>query len=447
LATNIIKHSYLTTGFYKGVKGFANLINPEILKDIDYNDFRKETIRNFKENTVYLTVEDIDFMTDQLIRNNPNKFTKKFDAEMFGLNKDKALPNEVKTDKNAAKVAERLKDIYWTKTINQETIEVNPKYISIYDKTKRRTEIFELIEPFTWVKTSSLGKPNRLIEITPNKKPTGSILKNNNPVQEKVENSPKEVFKEAEEPLNEPAKANKSNSLFGDVFEPTDEDMNNINSKKIIKENNNPSNYTNYSGGAQGGDTIWENIGKEFGISKQVNYRPQDLERLNKEQLEEVENAYQQAVKDLGRQPLAANTFTGGLVRRDYLQAKAADAIFAISTIVEPGEKDAKGYINKTKNSIVSGGTGYAVQMAINLGKPVYVFDQNTNMWFEYQYNQKEETGFITTSIPVLTSKFAGIGTREINEKGKQAIRDVYEKTFNNNLYQKEEGTDQNEDC
>ena len=36
---------------------------------------------------------------------------------------------------------------------------------------------------------------------------------------------------------------------------------------------------------------------------------------------------------------------------------------------------------------------------------------------------------FIEIDTPTLTKKFAGIGTREINENGKQAIRDVYEKS------------------
>jgi hypothetical protein len=189
--------------------------------------------------------------------------------------------------------------------------------------------------------------------------------------------------------------------------------------------NNNPKDFTNYSGAAQGGDTIWENVGKEFGLGKQVNYRPEDLQKLTKEQLQEVESAYQQAVKDLGRKVLDANTFAGGLVRRDYLQAKAADAIFAISTIVQPNEKDPKGYVNKTTKPLVAGGTGYAVQMAINLGKPVYVFDQIKNKWFVWNNNT-----FLETTTPILTQKFAGIGTREINENGKQAIRDVYENTF-----------------
>jgi len=33
---------------------------------------------------------------------------------------------------------------------------------------------------------------------------------------------------------------------------------------------------------------MWENIGKEFGLGKQVNYRPEDLKKLTKEQLQEA---------------------------------------------------------------------------------------------------------------------------------------------------------------
>jgi hypothetical protein len=184
------------------------------------------------------------------------------------------------------------------------------------------------------------------------------------------------------------------------------------------------SDYTNYSGGALGGDKEWESVGKEYGLKKQVNYLPDTLKKLTKEQVQEVEAAYQKAVVDLGRRSLAANTYAGGLVRRDYLQAKAADAVYAISTLVGPGQTDPKGYVNKTNNTIVSGGTGYAVQMAINLGKPVYVFDQVRNQWYKNINGEWSKS-----EVPTLTKNFAGIGTRELNEAGKQAIRDVYKNT------------------
>ena len=193
------------------------------------------------------------------------------------------------------------------------------------------------------------------------------------------------------------------------------------------------STFTNYSGGATGGDAIWASVGKEFGLGKQVDYKPDSLNKLSEEQKKEVEDAYQQAVKDLGRKPLAADSFAGGLVRRDYLQAKAADAVFAVGTIIESEQKDPKGYVNKTNRSLVAGGTGYAVQMAINLGKPVYVFDQLKNKWFVWENNKFNET-----TTPTLTKKFAGIGTREINKEGKQAIRDVYENTTQSSTSVKE---------
>jgi alkylated DNA repair dioxygenase AlkB len=198
------------------------------------------------------------------------------------------------------------------------------------------------------------------------------------------------------------------------------------------------SGYTNYSGAATGGDTVWAEVGKEYGLGKQVDYTPQTLQKLSQDQVQEVETAYQKAVKDLGRNPLPYDWndpnkkvdgksiyYNGGLVRRDYLQAKAADAVFAIGNVLTPGDKNKKGYAVKSKTDSVDGGTGYAVQMAINLGKPVYVFDQTYEKWFAW-----EDGKFRISDVPTLTTKFAGIGTREINEAGKQAIRDVYENTF-----------------
>jgi hypothetical protein len=196
--------------------------------------------------------------------------------------------------------------------------------------------------------------------------------------------------------------------------------------------------YTNYSGAAEGSDKEWANVGKEFGIGKQVDYTPQTLQKLSEAQRKEIEDAYQQAVQDLGRKSLQYNwsspqkeDYSGGLVRRDYLQAKAADSVFAIGTIVNPGDKNKAGYAIKSKTQSVDGGTGYAVQMAINLGKPVYVFDQVKKAWYEWNGSI-----FVQTFTPTLTPKFAGVGTRELSEAGKQAIRDVYANTFKSAITQ-----------
>ena len=228
-------------------------------------------------------------------------------------------------------------------------------------------------------------------------------------------------------------------------FENQDEELPFPNQEQIETENN-PSEYTNYSGAAPGADTVWAEIGKEFGIGKQRDFIPEDLDnpRLTTENKQEIENAYQQAVRDLGRHELNPNTRGGKLVRRDYLQAKAADAIFAVGTI---------------SNNNVNGGTGYAVAMAKRMGKPIHVFDYNQNQWFTWN----GET-FVQEDTPTLTKKYAGIGTtdiakikwgkdnpkyvgEELEQRSVQAIRDVYDKTFESEDYKNKEGEQIKKQC
>lgn len=63
--------------------------------------------------------------------------------------------------------------------------------------------------------------------------------------------------------------------------------------------------------------------------------------------------------------------------------------------------------------------------MAIDVNKPVYVFDQERNKWYT-----NIDKNWVEIGTPTLTPNFAGIGTRNINQNGIKAIRDVYENTF-----------------
>lgn len=189
----------------------------------------------------------------------------------------------------------------------------------------------------------------------------------------------------------------------------------------------NPKDYKLYSGGAVGSDTEWANVANQYGVGRTINYRPETLDILTPEQMQEVETQYAAAANRLGRKLLDANSYAGKLVRRDYLQAKAADGIFGIGHILRPGEKNSKDYVVRSTIPSVDGGTGYAVQMAIDLHKPVHVYDQVYKQWYKFDYN---DNTFVAEDTPTLTPNFAGIGTRQLSEDGKQAIRDVFEKTF-----------------
>lgn len=199
------------------------------------------------------------------------------------------------------------------------------------------------------------------------------------------------------------------------------------------------SEITNHSGGAIGSDTQWDIIGKEFGMVNNKHYwteskTPLGNSEISKEDFEEGRYESAKAAKrNFGYQ---YQTMKDSRLIRNWSQVKYSDAIFAIGKIVDTGEKlfPKQSYDTRVAtNPSVTGGTGYAVGMGINHNKPVYVFNQSASQkysvgWYEWSNDSKD---FVKTDIPILTKDFAGIGTREINDLGKQAIRDTYQKFLN----------------
>lgn len=235
---------------------------------------------------------------------------------------------------------------------------------------------------------------------------------------------------------------NEDGTLKDNAFTRTDE-------KQAIqqKQNNNPQNYTMNSGGAYGGDTYWDVIGRSFGLTKINHFRPEDNQRLSKTLIDgnvkpfpinhEQLNYAREQIKQLTGRDLPYD-IGGELLTRDFYQVDKSDGVFAIANIT-------------SSQKAVQGGTNMAVQVGIKQGKPVHVYDLNTESW--YQYNQS--TGkFEVEDTPVLTKSFAGVGTRNIQNykvnkngqwvdregyvgydkalKAANAIKAVYQKTFNN---------------
>ena len=235
---------------------------------------------------------------------------------------------------------------------------------------------------------------------------------------------------------------------------------------------NKPEEFVNHSGGAYGGDTFWDLIGREFGVVQHRHYREKANTTLSKQLKsanvqatvlteEQMEAARDEVERLLGKK--YPNTTEGNLQVRNYYQVANADAVFAIAEIEMTTDRSNPNLTDSTKSKYsyfsnkVKGGTNTAVQLGIKLGKPVYVWDLKNQFWTKF-----DGKDFVQTDTPVLTKNFAGVGSRDIEsypmplekdasgkvtkwgtttdtgkyrgkekeEAASRAIREVYEKTF-----------------
>jgi hypothetical protein len=187
-----------------------------------------------------------------------------------------------------------------------------------------------------------------------------------------------------------------------------------------------------HSGGASGSDTYFEKYGEEYGVkTKAYSYKTKYHTSQNKVEISEDDylegvQQIQLANKVLSR--FGINKYMN-LLARNWAQVKYSNQTIAIGRILNPGEIGGRGYKNKSNVQIVDGGTGYAVQLSIQNSRPTFVFDQFKEKWYRWS---PISLSFIQTDCPGITHQdFAGIGTREINSSGIDAIKQVYIKTFN----------------
>ena len=173
-----------------------------------------------------------------------------------------------------------------------------------------------------------------------------------------------------------------------------------------------------HSGGAVGADYAWGKFGKKHG------YEVRHYYYKNKTPYGNYEISFPEFQEGLGYAKKAASrlnrvwsskTFIQFLLSRNWQQVKHSDMVYAI------------GIINQ--NNLVEGGTGYAVEMAKMVDKPIYVFDQNKKKWFYWDYNLSEFTPY-ATEMKLFSNNFAGIGTRDINSYGINAIEKIFLKTY-----------------
>ena len=193
----------------------------------------------------------------------------------------------------------------------------------------------------------------------------------------------------------------------------------------VIKNN---SEVTFHSGMANGADTAWaeaadavgiKTIGHSFKGHRVSGNRPamETRNELTEEQLQVADEFLEKAAMRMGEKynPVA-NTPEEiariNLLRRNYYQIKDADAVIAITELAP----------KSTLKTL--GGTRYAVQMGIDKGIPVYVFDQVKKSWFKW-----DGESFVKSDLPPVYKSPATVGRREkdLLPSGKTAIKDYME--------------------
>lgn len=179
--------------------------------------------------------------------------------------------------------------------------------------------------------------------------------------------------------------------------------------------------YICYSGGADGADSYFELFSNQFQVQLVAySYKTKYHQSVNKKELtveefkEGVAHVYK-ANEVLKRSKI--NPYLN-LLARNWLQVKNADEVYAISTLKNFGS-----------SLHVKGGTAWAVQMAIDSRKKVFVYDQDRTAWFYYDektFSFKE----LKEAPRINAHHFAGIGTRNINMFGIAAIEELFINTF-----------------
>ncbi|GAK50997.1 hypothetical protein U14_02239 [Candidatus Moduliflexus flocculans] len=174
-----------------------------------------------------------------------------------------------------------------------------------------------------------------------------------------------------------------------------------------------------FSGGIKGAEAEFGANAERFGI-EEVNFTFEGHERvrqrgvrfLTHDELQNGDVSLEYISKLMNR------IYSQGQVFRKVLQTiwyqiNNGQEIYVIGEILD----------DKT----VKGGTGWGAEFAKICNKPLFVFDQKRNAWFTWK-----QTEWVTCQdAPIISHlHFTGTGTRFLEENGKKAIAELFERSF-----------------
>jgi hypothetical protein len=176
-----------------------------------------------------------------------------------------------------------------------------------------------------------------------------------------------------------------------------------------------------FSGGLKGAEAEFGANAERLGI-EEVNFtfdghniiRNRGLRILNHEELKLGDVSLEYVSRLMNRRYTNSPTFRK-ILQSIWYQINNGQEIYVIGEILE----------DKT----VKGGTGWGAEFAKLCNKPLYVFDQKRDSWFNWKNLDWLECK--KGAEPVISHiHFTGTGTRFLEENGKKAIAGLFERTF-----------------
>lgn len=177
------------------------------------------------------------------------------------------------------------------------------------------------------------------------------------------------------------------------------------------------------SGGADGADLQWGMMAGRIGHSVihwsfqgHKSQAPEsEIVRLDDASLAEADEVLKRANKTIKRRFPGKSRFVNNLLRRNFYQVRWSESLYGVGEM---------------KSGQVQGGTAWAVQMYMDRfthdGEPMescrlYFYDQATDRWMSWQ----GEWQIMEEQPPMPKGIWTGVGTRELSNNGKWAIRNV----------------------
>jgi hypothetical protein len=183
----------------------------------------------------------------------------------------------------------------------------------------------------------------------------------------------------------------------------------------------NKEDFILFSGGAQGAEAEFGANAERLGI-EEINFtfeghtimRKRGLRVLNHEELRNGDVSLEYISKLMNRRYTDNTTFRK-IIQTIWYQINSGQEVFVVGEIM--------------KDKTVKGGTGWGAEFSKICNKPLHVFDQKNNSWFTW--NKMDWLECKKGDEPIISrNHFTGGGTRILDENGKTAIRELFDRSF-----------------